>query len=214
MTKMDKPSVFSRRAVLKAGGALVVSVGVPLGLDAVLDHQAALAQSAKPPLMPDQLSSYIAINGDGSVSAYFGKMDMGHGLAVAISQIVAEELDVPFKSVKVIMADTDHMCSYTCLLSLGNVGMIRLMPTYNSVGLTKRFNFFNWSSATCVRLLKLRSESPKEMTSVSRMPVTPSRLGMTICCPWLRKFGSTSGLAASVRIARGVASIWLYGPKR
>ena len=38
--------------------------------------------------------------------AYFGKMDMGHGLHVAIGQIVAEELDVPFKSVKVIMADT------------------------------------------------------------------------------------------------------------
>jgi len=38
--------------------------------------------------------------------AYFGKMDMGHGLHVAIGQIVAEELDVPFKSVKVIMGDT------------------------------------------------------------------------------------------------------------
>ena len=36
----------------------------------------------------------------------FGKMDMGHGLGVAIGQIVADELDVPFKSVKVVMADT------------------------------------------------------------------------------------------------------------
>ena len=35
-------------------------------------------------------------------------MDMGHGLTVAIGQIVAEELDVPFKSVKVIMADTAY----------------------------------------------------------------------------------------------------------
>ena len=33
-------------------------------------------------------------------------MDMGHGLFVAIGQIVAEELDVPFKAVKVIMGDT------------------------------------------------------------------------------------------------------------
>jgi CO/xanthine dehydrogenase Mo-binding subunit len=106
MTKMDKPSVFSRRALLKAGGALVVSVGVPLGLDAVLDHQAALAQSAKPPLMPDQLSSYIAVMADGRVAAYFGKMDMGHGIGVAIGQIVAEELDVAFSKVTVHMADT------------------------------------------------------------------------------------------------------------
>ena len=33
-------------------------------------------------------------------------MDMGHGLHVAIGQIVAEELDVPFKAVKVFMGDT------------------------------------------------------------------------------------------------------------
>jgi nicotinate dehydrogenase subunit B len=46
------------------------------------------------------------VNGDGRVAAYFGKMDMGHGLHVAIGQIVAEELDVSFKSVKVFMADT------------------------------------------------------------------------------------------------------------
>src|SRR5207302_1986738 len=43
---------------------------------------------------------------DGSVSAFFGKMDMGQGLFVAIGQVVAEELDVPFKSVTVIMGDT------------------------------------------------------------------------------------------------------------
>ena len=56
--------------------------------------------------MPDQLASYIAINADGTVSAFFGKMDMGQGLFVAIGQMVAEELDVPFKAVTVIMGDT------------------------------------------------------------------------------------------------------------
>src|SRR2546421_5284442 len=106
MTKMDKPSAFSRRALLKGAGALVVSVGSPLGLDALLAINAAHAQGSKPPLMPDQLSSYIAINADGTVAAYFGKMDMGHGLFVAIGQIVAEELDVPFNAVKVFMGDT------------------------------------------------------------------------------------------------------------
>ena len=68
--------------------------------------QQAHAQGAKPPLTPDQLSSYIAVNADGTVSAFFGKMDMGHGLFVAIGQMVAEELDVPFKAVKVYMGDT------------------------------------------------------------------------------------------------------------
>ncbi len=104
MTKLDKPSAFSRRALLK--GAVVISVGAPLGLDALLSINAAQAQGAKPPLMPDQLSSYIAINADGTVAAFFGKMDMGHGLFVAIGQMVAEELDVPFKAVTVFMGDT------------------------------------------------------------------------------------------------------------
>jgi CO/xanthine dehydrogenase Mo-binding subunit len=106
MTKMDNPSMLSRRAVLMGTGALVVSVGAPLTLDTLLSIDEAHAQGAKPPLTPDQLSSYIAVNANGSVAAYFGKMDMGHGLHVAIAQMVAEELDVPFKAVTVYMGDT------------------------------------------------------------------------------------------------------------
>ena len=106
MTKFEKTSSFSRRSLLLGGGALVVSVGASVSLDTMLSINAAFAQGAKPSLTPDQLSSYIAVNADGSVHAYFGKMDMGHGLHVAIGQIVAEELDVPFKAVKVIMGDT------------------------------------------------------------------------------------------------------------
>src|SRR3954468_17564232 len=106
MTKHEKSSAFSRRALLKGAGALVVSVGSPLGLDALLAIDKAYAQGAKPPLMPNELSSFIAINADGTVAAYFGKMDMGHGLFVAIGQMVAEELDVPFRAVKVYMGDT------------------------------------------------------------------------------------------------------------
>jgi nicotinate dehydrogenase subunit B len=108
MTKMEKPTNFSRRALLKAGGALVISVGAPIAFDTVLGIDAAFAQAAasKPPLTPDQLSSFIAVGADGNVSAFFGKMDMGQGVFVAIGQMVAEELDVPFKAVKVIMGDT------------------------------------------------------------------------------------------------------------
>src|SRR5437660_1613040 len=106
MTEMEKAPMFSRRAVLETGGAFVVSVGMPVGLDTVLAINAAQAQLAKPPLMPDQLSSYIAVNADGGISAYFGKTDTAQGVFTAIGQIVAEELDVPFNRVKVVMGDT------------------------------------------------------------------------------------------------------------
>ena len=65
------------------------------------------AAAAKPALTPDQLSSYIAVNADGSVNVYFGKMDMGQGLDVAIRQMVAEELNVPFASTRIFIGDTD-----------------------------------------------------------------------------------------------------------
>ena len=106
MTKMQTSAAFSRRMLLKGTGAVVVSVGMPIGLDAVLAINSAFAQGTKPPLIPDQLASYIAINADGSASAFFGKMDMGQGLYVSIGQMVAEELDVPFERVTVLMADT------------------------------------------------------------------------------------------------------------
>jgi nicotinate dehydrogenase subunit B len=106
MNTHNKPASFSRRNLLKTGGALVISVGVPVGFDTVLGIRAAFAQGTKPPLVPNELASYIAVNTDGSVAAFFGKMDMGQGLFVAIGQIVAEELDVPFKAVTVLMGDT------------------------------------------------------------------------------------------------------------
>jgi nicotinate dehydrogenase subunit B len=106
MSKNAQATGISRRSMLKAGGALVISVGMPIGVDAVLNIRAAFAQGTKPPLAPDRLASYIAINGDGGVSAFLGKTDMGQGLFVAIGQMVAEELDVPFHSVTVMMGDT------------------------------------------------------------------------------------------------------------
>jgi CO/xanthine dehydrogenase Mo-binding subunit len=105
MANLDTPRL-SRRGLLKSGGALVVSLGTPVALDTMLAVRGALAQGARPPLVPGELASYIAVNQDGSIAAYFGKMDMGQGLYVAIGQIVAEELDVPFDSVFVLMGDS------------------------------------------------------------------------------------------------------------
>jgi hypothetical protein len=86
MTKLEQTSAFTRRSMLLGSGALVVSIGAAVSLDTLLSMRQASAQGAKPPLTPDQLASYIAVNADGTVSAFFGKMDMGHGLFVAIGR--------------------------------------------------------------------------------------------------------------------------------
>jgi nicotinate dehydrogenase subunit B len=95
----------SRREFLKSTGALVVGGFVPL--------EEALGQgvAGKPPLVPGELDSWIAVLPDGRVQAFFGKMDMGQSLDVAIAQIVAEELDVGFDKVEVLMGDSATSCN-------------------------------------------------------------------------------------------------------
>ncbi len=100
----------SRRALLRSTGALIVMAGVPAGT-AALAQGAAAAAGKKPALLPTELDSWIAVGRDGKVTAFFGKMDMGQGVDVAIAQIVAEELDVPADRVDVVMGDTARTCN-------------------------------------------------------------------------------------------------------
>src|SRR6266850_2249951 len=102
-TKWSEETTMDRREFLKTSGALVVSFAGPA--------TEVLAQSGKPPLVPGELDSWIAVLPNGSVQAFFGKMDMGQGLDVAVAQIVAEELDVGFDKVAVFMGDTGSSCN-------------------------------------------------------------------------------------------------------
>ncbi|MDB5771996.1 MAG: nicB 1 [Burkholderia sp.] len=99
-------SSMKRRDFLKASGALVVSATMPWVAAPAMAQATAGVAAVKPPLAPEELDSWVAIKPDGSVTAYYGKVDLGQGLEVAIAQIVAEELDVPFEKVNVVMGDT------------------------------------------------------------------------------------------------------------
>jgi CO/xanthine dehydrogenase Mo-binding subunit len=103
----------TRRDFLKAAGSLVVSITIPGAVSSALGQgiSSVATLGGRPPLVPDQLDSWIAILSDGSVTAFFGKMDMGQGVDVAIAQIVAEELDVAFEKVNVVMGDTAFTCN-------------------------------------------------------------------------------------------------------
>jgi len=73
---------------------------------ATADWAAAATGEAGRSLKPDRLDSYIAIEKDGTITAYYGKIDGGQGLGTSISQMVAEELDVPLERVHLVMGDT------------------------------------------------------------------------------------------------------------
>src|SRR4051812_4935065 len=101
-------SSSSRREFLKASGALVISGTAPAYVGEAFAQAAA---AGKPALVPGELDSWIAVLPNGTVSAFFGKMDMGHALDVSIAQIVAEELDVSVDKVDVHMGDTRSSCN-------------------------------------------------------------------------------------------------------
>jgi len=54
----------------------------------------------------DWLDDWIAIEPDGTITAFSGKVELGTGVRTALAQIVAEELDVPVERVLMVMGDT------------------------------------------------------------------------------------------------------------
>src|SRR6185312_15538004 len=52
------------------------------------------------------IETFIKITADGSVTAYNGHVDLGTGIRTALGQIVAEELDVSFARLVVVLGDT------------------------------------------------------------------------------------------------------------
>ena len=77
-----------------------------LGAPGVAAADAAGFAAVKPALSPDRLDSWLAVGPDGRVTAFFGKIDQGQGVDVAVAQVVAEELDVALAKVVVVMGDT------------------------------------------------------------------------------------------------------------
>ena len=105
---MNAPVILDRRRVLTGGGALIVSFSLA---DAFAQQQEAPA-AAPAPSPPGSLKtspyldSWIRIDADGSITVFTGKAELGQGFKTAAQQIAAEELDVPFASLKVVTADT------------------------------------------------------------------------------------------------------------
>src|SRR5882724_12804724 len=58
------------------------------------------------PVEAVKYETFIRITADGSVTAYNGHVDLGTGIRTALGQIVAEELDVSFARVVIVLGDT------------------------------------------------------------------------------------------------------------
>jgi CO/xanthine dehydrogenase Mo-binding subunit len=96
---------FSRRDFLRSSGALIVGFSMGIGGERMAEAQFGIAPISGSPA-PGQLDSWIAIGADGSVTAYSGKEELGQGISMAQTQLVAEELSVPIERVTLIYCDT------------------------------------------------------------------------------------------------------------
>ena len=70
-----------------------------------------------------QLDAWLHIGEDGVVTAFTGKVEIGQNIRTSLTQTVADELRVPFESVRMVTADTALVP-----FDFGTVGS-RSMPT-------------------------------------------------------------------------------------
>lgn len=87
---------MDRRSLLLSGGAMLVGFALP---------NAAKAWTEKP-VAGDEVASFLAIDAQGMVTVYIGKVDLGTGVRTGFMQIAAEELDVAMERIRVIEGDT------------------------------------------------------------------------------------------------------------
>lgn len=88
----------SGRTYAQSGDATPV-VGTPI---------ATPSPAPERPQPPTDVDSYIRINEDGTATLLCGKVEYGQGIQTGFGQLVAEELNLPFESVSVIMGKTDE----------------------------------------------------------------------------------------------------------
>ncbi|HEV8643197.1 MAG TPA: molybdopterin cofactor-binding domain-containing protein [Methylomirabilota bacterium] len=97
----------SRREFLETTGALVVGFTLAPSLTA-------LAQDAKPAPLPGSLNAnrlldaWLRVNPNGTVTVFTGKIELGQGIATALAQIAADELDVDYPRIEMVTGDTSR----------------------------------------------------------------------------------------------------------
>ena len=73
------------------------------------------------PSYPTDFNAYLRIGRDGRVTCFVGKVELGQGSKTALAQLLADELDVAFDSVDMVMGDTD-----LCPWDMGTFGSLTI----------------------------------------------------------------------------------------
>ena len=95
---------MERRGFLQAlaamGGGLLVVASLP---DPLAQES---GQGRGGGALPGDLASWLHIDGNGHVTVYTGKVEIGQNIRTSLTQTVADELRAPLASISLVMADT------------------------------------------------------------------------------------------------------------
>src|SRR5579872_6042459 len=96
--------MISRRDFVKSATGLVIGFSLfgPQLSAAGLGEQSGFNGSP----LPTQLDSWLVVGSDGVITVFTSKVDLGTGVLTALSQVMAEELDVSFQRIHMITGDT------------------------------------------------------------------------------------------------------------
>lgn len=97
-----KPFLIQRRDFLKYLGGGILIIFTPLESCRNISKPSNVSES-----LPDDFNAFLHIDENGTVSCFTGKVEMGQGPLIALAQMMADELDVSFEKVKMVMGDTD-----------------------------------------------------------------------------------------------------------
>jgi nicotinate dehydrogenase subunit B len=75
--------------------------------DAAALQETAPGPRVQPPQLPKEITSWLHIGDDGTVTAFTGKVEVGQNARTSLTQSVADELRVPFSGVQMVMGDTE-----------------------------------------------------------------------------------------------------------
>ena len=86
----------------------------------------------------DAFETFIKVAADGSVTAFNGHVDLGTGIRTALGQIVAEELDVSFARVVVVLGDTAVVPNQGATIASETI-QITAVPLRNAAAQARQF---------------------------------------------------------------------------
>ncbi len=85
---------------------------------------------------PTDFNAYIRVGGDGRVTGFVGKVELGQGAESSLAQLLAEELDVAYDSVDMVMGDTD-LCPWD-MGTFGSLNIWQFGPVLRAAGAEAR----------------------------------------------------------------------------